>query len=170
MSRTKQHNRNISAGVKRAFAEGRFRPGRPWAGKTYDSAMLASIVAGMKRAFAAKPKHRRNAAEYAAMKCRVKGQLYKKALIAEGLKKDVCEDCGQLPVWNGKELVLQIDHIDGDSANNKFENIKVCCPNCHSQTETWSGKNIGRIAASSNGKTPDSGSGNVGSNPAAASN
>lgn len=72
----------------------------------------------------------------------VKGSSYKSAalkvrLLNEGLKKNQCEDCGQLPFWNGKPLVLQLDHIDGDSTNNEFSNLRLLCPNCHTQTPTY---------------------------------
>lgn len=48
-----------------------------------------------------------------------------------------CVLCGQGNVWNGKSLVLQIDHIDGNSDNNNLLNLRAVCPNCHTQTETW---------------------------------
>lgn len=48
-----------------------------------------------------------------------------------------CDICGITDTWNGKHLVLQLDHIDGDSSNNKRENLRCICPNCHSQTETF---------------------------------
>ena len=41
---------------------------------------------------------------------------------------------------NGKKITLQLDHIDGDNNNNKLENLRFLCPNCHSQTETHSVK------------------------------
>lgn len=44
------------------------------------------------------------------------------------------------PVWNGKPLVLQVDHIDGDHTNNLIENLRLVCPNCHTQTDTYSNK------------------------------
>ena len=51
-----------------------------------------------------------------------------------------CIDCG-ISEWNGKEIVLQVDHIDGDPANNRGSNLRLLCPNCHSQTETYKGGN-----------------------------
>lgn len=48
-----------------------------------------------------------------------------------------CSECGNKGNWNGKELSLQVDHIDGNSDNNAFENLRILCPNCHSQTETY---------------------------------
>ena len=47
-----------------------------------------------------------------------------------------CEVCG-VEEWNGKPLTMEVDHIDGDTTNNIITNLKVLCPNCHSQTPTW---------------------------------
>jgi hypothetical protein len=52
----------------------------------------------------------------------------------------VCESCN-LSEWMGKPLTLELEHIDGDNQNNVRENLKLLCPNCHSYTETWKGKN-----------------------------
>jgi endogenous inhibitor of DNA gyrase (YacG/DUF329 family) len=54
-----------------------------------------------------------------------------------------CEECGQEGTWNNKPLVLQLDHIDGDSDNNFPSNIRLLCPNCHSQTENFGSKGKG---------------------------
>lgn len=48
--------------------------------------------------------------------------------------------CG-INIWNGKSLVLELEHKDGDTYNNKRENLELLCPNCHSQTSTWRGRN-----------------------------
>ncbi len=61
-------------------------------------------------------------------------------LISEGIKKNECEICG-ISNWNGRELSMQLDHIDGDSHNHLLNNLRMICPNCHSQTETYCGKN-----------------------------
>jgi ribosomal protein S27AE len=68
----------------------------------------------------------------------------KNRLIQIGLKKNECEECG-ISSWNGKKLMCELDHINGDSKNHKIENLKMLCPNCHSQTETFRAKNIGRL-------------------------
>lgn len=65
----------------------------------------------------------------------------KKRILKAGLLKYECECCGNAGEWNGKPLVLQLDHRDGDHSNHSIENLRFLCPNCHSQTDTFSGKN-----------------------------
>jgi ssDNA-binding Zn-finger/Zn-ribbon topoisomerase 1 len=67
------------------------------------------------------------------------GNLKGKAAIRKCILKEVgykCEDCG-LTNWRDKPLTLELEHIDGDSSNNSRENLKILCPNCHSQTDTF---------------------------------
>lgn len=54
-----------------------------------------------------------------------------------------CAICNQGPVWNYKPLTLQLDHIDGDSDNNDISNLRLLCPNCHTQTPTYGSKGMG---------------------------
>jgi 5-methylcytosine-specific restriction endonuclease McrA len=65
---------------------------------------------------------------------------FKIRLIREGYKEDKCEKCG-ISEWKGKRLSIQVHHKDGNKDNNKLENIEFLCPNCHSQTDNFSGKN-----------------------------
>lgn len=69
-----------------------------------------------------------------------KSQNLKRRLIQEGYKEDKCEICGQTNIWNGKTLVLQVDHINGDHYDNRLENLRIVCPNCHTQTDTFASK------------------------------
>lgn len=69
-------------------------------------------------------------------------QRLKKRLIEEGIMEDVCAVCEQLPYWNNRELVLQLDHINGNGKDNRIENLRIICPNCHSQTSTFAGKKL----------------------------
>lgn len=64
----------------------------------------------------------------------------KKFLLQSGCKPYVCE-CGQKPEWNGRELSLELDHINGNPLDDRIENLRFLCPNCHSQTDTWKWKN-----------------------------
>lgn len=57
-----------------------------------------------------------------------------------GYKCSVCS----ISEWNNKKIVLELEHIDGNSDNNNLENICLICPNCHSQTDTYKGKNVGQ--------------------------
>ena len=53
-----------------------------------------------------------------------------------------CQECG-ISDWNGKPLTLEVDHIDGNHQNNSVTNLRLLCPNCHSQTPTFKAKNKG---------------------------
>jgi 5-methylcytosine-specific restriction endonuclease McrA len=67
--------------------------------------------------------------------------LLKERLFKENIYNNICFMCNQVPEWNSKKLTLQIDHINGISNDNRIENLRVLCPNCHSQTSTYAGKN-----------------------------
>lgn len=54
-----------------------------------------------------------------------------------------CRDCEIGEEWNGKPLSLQLEHINGINNDNRIENLTLLCPNCHSQTDTFAGRNKG---------------------------
>lgn len=70
----------------------------------------------------------------------------KRRLIKNGSLKNECSICGLDPEWNGKLLVLVLDHKNGVNNDHRFENLRLLCPNCNSQTETFSGRNLKKNA------------------------
>lgn len=62
----------------------------------------------------------------------------RKALIESG-REYKCEECKQLPWWNEKELRLQVDHKNGNWLDDRPDNVRFLCSNCHSQTKGFSG-------------------------------
>ena len=67
--------------------------------------------------------------------------LVKKVILREKLLPYVCETCGLGPEWNGRPLVLRLDHRNGIRNDDRLENLRFLCPNCDSQTETFCGRN-----------------------------
>ena len=53
----------------------------------------------------------------------------------------LCAECGLGEEWRGKPITLQLDHVNGIHTDNRLENLRLLCPNCHTQTETFCGKN-----------------------------
>jgi len=65
----------------------------------------------------------------------------KRRLFKAGLKEKRCEHCSNTQ-WMGKDVPLQLDHINGIRSDNRIENLRVLCPNCHALTPTWGGRNF----------------------------
>lgn len=65
----------------------------------------------------------------------------KTRLVEGAILEDRCVGCGLLPEWNGQPITLQLDHIDGNHRNHLIENLRILCPNCHTQTPTFGSKN-----------------------------
>jgi hypothetical protein len=70
---------------------------------------------------------------------RNRGHL-RQRLLREGLKEERCEECG-LGEWRGKPLRVTLHHLNGDQFDNRLENLRFLCPNCHSQTPNYGGRN-----------------------------
>jgi hypothetical protein len=97
--------------------------------------------------------YRANKNKYCSIKCQQDYQslqkIEEKIASSKTMKKflldkygNKCWNCG-ITEWNGKELVMELEHIDGNSTNNEISNLSLLCPNCHSQTPTYKGKNKG---------------------------
>jgi len=68
-------------------------------------------------------------------------QALKKRLLREGLKKPACEICGWAQRSPDGRLPIELDHINGDKNDNRIENLRILCPNCHSLQPTHRGSN-----------------------------
>lgn len=65
----------------------------------------------------------------------------KKKIIEQKIIDYRCDICGNNGIWLNKKITLQLDHINGINNDNRVENLRFLCPNCHSQTSTYTGKN-----------------------------
>jgi HNH endonuclease len=68
-----------------------------------------------------------------------------------------CMVCGMDDRWLGSEITLEVDHINGRHNDNRPENLRLLCPNCHSQTETYCSRNIRAWNSALDTGSPDSG-------------
>src|SRR5436190_6071628 len=64
----------------------------------------------------------------------------KERLLKAGIKENRCEKCG-IVEWQGAPLNMALHHVNGDGADNRLENIRFLCPNCHAQTPNYGGRN-----------------------------
>lgn len=72
----------------------------------------------------------------------------KSRLIAAGLLPNICSECG-ISDWQGQRIALHLDHVNGCATDNRLTNLRLLCPNCHSLTATYCGRNKGRRGRSS---------------------
>jgi predicted RNA-binding Zn-ribbon protein involved in translation (DUF1610 family) len=74
---------------------------------------------------------------------RTQPYLLRRALVELGVAYK-CAHCGVGGSWQGKPLILHVDHVNGDCLDSRVENLRFLCPNCHTQTATWAGRNASR--------------------------
>lgn len=72
---------------------------------------------------------------------RQKRSLLRRAMQEAGILYK-CFQCGGGPEWQGQRLTLEVDHKNGDRSDDRQENVRFACPNCHSQTETYGRRNV----------------------------
>jgi len=91
---------------------------------------------GLKNIKKGKKKH---ASEFLYYGSKINSHKLKIKLINDGIKEKICENCRNTE-WNGIDIPLHLHHLDGDRHNNELSNLKILCPNCHAQTDTYCGK------------------------------
>jgi hypothetical protein len=76
-------------------------------------------------------------------------EMVKQRIVVNNLIEYKCSKCG-IEEWLGETIILDLDHINGNNRDNRLENLRYLCPNCHSQTDTYKGrnKNTGKIKVS----------------------
>jgi 5-methylcytosine-specific restriction endonuclease McrA len=77
----------------------------------------------------------------------------KMRLVGAGLLVERCAVCA-IANWCGRPLSLELHHVNGDGRDNRLENLQLLCPNCHSQTESWGGRNKGRTPSRAEAAEP----------------
>lgn len=73
--------------------------------------------------------------------CTITRSMLRRVLIRLGFYSGGCQACGISDTWNDKPLTIEIDHANGIHTDNRRENLRWLCPNCHSQTSTYRRRN-----------------------------
>jgi len=123
--------RKNSCGLKKAYNEGRIDAREIYKNKSEDA---------KKRQAWSNGKCLKNIKDVFCKNSNTGRALLKRYILKNKLMETKCAICG-IDIWNGKEISLQLHHIDGDKTNNLIENLQLLCPNCHSQTDNFCGKN-----------------------------
>ncbi len=87
------------------------------------------------------PKRQRPLSELLVFGQRCSTDKLRRRLLRDGVLPHACARCGGT-WWNDAPIPLELDHVDGDRANNLLANLRLLCPNCHAQTDTYRGRNI----------------------------
>ena len=76
----------------------------------------------------------------------------KRRLLEAAILKNICEECG-LSNWRGRPLSIQLDHRNGSGSDHRLQNLRMLCPNCHSQTSTFGARNRKQKLKSANSES-----------------
>lgn len=101
-----------------------------------------------------KPRYRESVRTLLSANARVSRGSVKRRLIQEGVLAERCKECGGGTSWNGKPIVLVLDHVNGINNDYREENLRLLCPNCNSQTDTFSGRNVRKLRLDSLASEP----------------
>lgn len=86
---------------------------------------------------------KRPLSDYLGNRQEIQSYKLKNRLLLEGIMKPQCVKCRR-KTWNRSPIPLELDHVNGNNADNRLGNLRLLCPNCHAQTPTYRGKNAGR--------------------------
>lgn len=81
-----------------------------------------------------------HASEYIGSNKRISSHNLRLRLLRDGVFEHICSECKNTE-WNSKPIPLELDHINGNHYDNELSNLRLLCPNCHAQTDTYCGKN-----------------------------
>jgi len=84
---------------------------------------------------------RRPIEDYLNNVCGISSYDLKKRLLSESIFEYKCSKCRRIE-WNNQPIPIELDHINGNHKDNTLSNLRLLCPNCHAQTDTYRGKNI----------------------------
>ena len=87
---------------------------------------------------------KRSLDDYLSNKYPINSFRLKNRMFKEKVKEKICESCNKSK-WLGKDIPLELDHIDGNHKNNNLSNLRILCPNCHAQTPTYRSKNRAKL-------------------------
>ena len=107
----------------------------------YENINMSHIVLGKGSNKGKRFKPRKSNDEFFCKDSNSNGNHIKRRIIRNNLIEYKCSECSLTDTWKNKKLVLQLEHKNGNRRDNRLENLTFLCPNCHSQTDTFAGKN-----------------------------
>lgn len=122
-----------SSGLKKAHSDGKM-PSNTFGSRKWNKGKTIFSDERVKRTYSKE--------EYFCEQSKVNTGAIKNIIVKEKLLPYCCEQCNNTGQWLNKVIVLELDHKNGNNKDNRIENLRFLCPNCHSQTTNFKGKNI----------------------------